>query len=87
MGIHAVEDAEADLDGILESIIVEKVKMKAPTKPGPTPWWNNKCKKAYKWKLKCFSKRDSDAGKYKAAVTYNRKIQRRLFIHIKGRSN
>ena len=41
-----VEDAEAmaeaDLDGILGSIIVGKVKMKAPAKPGPTPWWNNK---------------------------------------------
>ena len=74
-----VEDAEGDLDGILEAIIVDRVKMKAPAKPGPTPWWNNKCKKAYKWKLKCFMNRAADPVKYKAALSFNRKIQRKAY--------
>ena len=52
-----VDDAEAELNDMLTEIIRRYVKEKVPSKPGPTPWWNSRCEKAYQWKHKCFLSR------------------------------
>ena len=74
-----VDEAEADLDNLLSKVVDDYVKWKKPTRPGPTPWWNCKCEKAYKWKRKCFVNRVTDQSKYDSAVKFNRKIQKKAY--------
>ena len=74
-----VDEAEADLDKLLSKVVDDYVKWKKPTRPGPTPWWNCKCEKAYKWKRKCFVNRVTDQNKFDSAVKFNRKIQKKAY--------
>ena len=74
-----VDEAEADLDTLLSKVVDDYVKWKKPTRPGPTPWWNCKCEKVYKWKRKCFVNRVKDQSKYESAVKFNRKIQKKAY--------
>ena len=74
-----VEEAEDEMDTRITGIIDKYVKFKQPAKPGPTPWWNSKCEKACKWKSKCFMTQDSKPDKYKTAVKFNRKAQKKAY--------
>ena len=77
--VGTVDEAESDLDDILTSIIDKYVKFKTPKRHSPSPWWNAKCEKAYKWKLKTFANRQIHPLKYQAAVKFNRKIQKKAY--------
>ena len=59
--VGTVDEAESDLDldDILTNIIDKYVKFKTPNRHSPSPWWNPKCEKAYKWKLKTFANRQN----------------------------
>ena len=77
--IGTVDEAESDLDDILTGIIDKYVNFKTPKRHSPSPWWNAKCEKAYKWKLKTFANRLTDPVKYQAAIKFNRRIQKKAF--------
>ena len=74
-----VDEAEGEYDDIPSGIIDRYVKCKTPKRNGPTPWWNSKCEKAYKWKLKTFKNRNSHPLRYQAAIKFNRMIQKKAF--------
>ena len=75
----SADDAEADLDRLLSKVIDDYVPWKTPTTPGLAPWWNCKCEKAYRWKLKCFVNRVKDPSRFHSAVKFNRKIQKEAY--------
>ena len=77
--VGTVDEAESVLDDILTSITDKYVKFKTPKRHSPSPWWNAKCEKAYKWKLKTFANRRIHPLKYQAAVKFNRKIQKKAY--------
>ena len=74
-----VDEAEGEYDDIPSGIIDRYVKCKTPKRNGPTPWWNSKCEKAYKWKLKTFKNKKSHPLRYQAAIKFNRMIQKKAF--------
>jgi hypothetical protein len=74
-----VDEAEQEMDDILVGIIDKYVKKKKPRSPGPTPWWNSRCNKAFKWKQKRFEKRNIEAVEYSRAVKFSRKVQKKAY--------
>ena len=55
MAFEDVDDAEKDLDNILQEIIDHYLKKSKPRKPGPVIWWNESCQNAYDQKLRLFA--------------------------------
>ena len=81
MAFEDVDDAEKDLDNILQEIIDHYLKKSKPRKPGPVIWWNESCQNAYDQKLRLFAigTKTSNPAKYNAAINQCRTIQRRAF--------
>ena len=65
----SVDDAEADWNNKLSIVIDNYVKWKTPATPGPTPWWNKHCEKAFHWKSKCFEHHMKEPEEYHRAVS------------------
>ena len=84
----SVDAAEANVDGILEKIIVKYVKKTIPRSTPSHPWWNIQCEKAFKAKQRAWEgptpeRYQADVKRCRltqrrAFATYNRKLKSRL---------
>ena len=77
--VGSVDDAEADWNNKLSIVVDNYVKWKTPATPGPTPWWNKHCEKAFHWKSKCFEHHMKEPEEYHRAVKFSRKVQKRAY--------
>ena len=74
-----VDAAEKNLDDVFHKVVDEYVDLKTPAKPGPAPWWNYRCQKAYDWKQQMFKERFEQPDKYIKAVHWNKKAQKKAY--------
>ena len=72
-----VDATEKNLDDMFHKIVDDYVDLKSPSKPGPAPWWNYKCQKAYDWKQQVFKERQEHPNKYLKVVHWNNKAQKK----------
>ena len=73
---ESVGHAQQNLDEWLTAIIDRYVRHSAPAVPGPAPWWNYHCEKAFKFKMKTFSTARDDPDRFFYAVRWNKMVQR-----------
>jgi hypothetical protein len=82
---QSASEAQTELDDLLWKVVKRHVKLRAPTKPRPLPWWNSECRGTLRRKLKAFGSRKERPAAYKAAQTRCKKTQRRAFAQYNQR--
>ena len=82
---QSVSEAQAELDGLLWTVVKRHVKIRAPTRPRPQPWWTSKCRRMLRQKQKAFDHRREHPAVYKAVRQRCKKTQRHAFAEYNKR--
>lgn len=69
-----VDKLEHMMDRKIAAVVDKHVKWKRIGGMKPSPWWNQACDVALKWKQECFSCRCEKVEEYKKAVKFSRKV-------------
>ena len=74
-----VDKLESVMDRKITAVVDKHIKWKRTGSIKPSPWWNQACDVALKWKQECFSCRYEKVEEYNKAVKFARKVPKAAF--------